>query len=282
LLFSRSLHYGMQHLKGSKKRHDWIEEIKLSLNTYARDYDSSSISKVVMGGVAWKLEDIEQTISKALGLNVTIITPLQNISITQKAKIDFGRLDHPLSFSSVIALALSYQQLKINLLPFSVQTTLKKKAEYKNLINTTILIGCIILIFSVLIAKKLHDKKVILKTLNQKLSAIAPEAEDLDKKAKMTRVVIQQLEAEGSCLDIIREVHSITPSKIYLTKFIFTDGKGIVLKGSSPNMSQIFKYITIVEGSGYFANAQLRYASKRKTKGADLTDFEIHALLEQE
>jgi len=281
LIFSRSLGHGLQSIEDKAKIRDWIDEIKLSLNTYEHEEDPKDISEVIVTGGAGKDEsDIKEILEKELKLPVKVVPQLVNIKISANAKAKFENSGHPLSFSSVLALASDYKKLQINLLPASIQSIQKKKTKYRNLAKIAILSGCLLLVIVGLFFKKLHDKEVYLKILKQKLQVIAPEADNLDKKSKMSRMVVQKLKAEGSCLDIIREVYAVTPSNIYLTQVIFDRGKGVTLKGSSPGMAQVFGYISTLEKSKYFKDVQLRYASKRKTKNSDLTDFEVYSPLE--
>lgn len=280
VVFSRSLHHGLEGFEDRDKRSAWIDEIKLSFSTYAREKGSSEIAYAVLTGAAWKKEGtIDKVLGKELKMPIEVVYPLTGVRITPGAEAKFSKADYLVSFSSVIALALNYEQLDINLLPSKVKLLQKKRLKYRNLINIGILAACVILALSLFMLKKLHDKQVYLRLLKIKLKSIAPEAEVLNKKAKMARMVKDHLRAEGSCLDILRETYAVTPRNVYLTKFIYDKGKGITLKGSSPNMSQVFKFITVLEGSEYFKNVQLKYASKRKRKDVDLTDFEIYASL---
>lgn len=279
IIFSRSINYGLQSFGDKDKIKSWIEELKLTLNTYAREKDSVNIAKAILTGAAYLEKVAERILNEELGLPVEVVYPLQNINVIPKLESGFKRSDYALSFSSVIAMALDYRRLKINLLPQRIKVSQEKKSKYKTLASIVILTICVTLVLGIFLFKKLHDKGVYLSLLKEKLASVAPEAEILDKKAKIARIIKEQLKAEGSCLDIIREMHAITPQNIYLTKLIYDEGKGVTLKGSSPNMSQVFKYIIVLESSEYFENVKLRYASKRKKKGIDLTDFEIYSTL---
>ena len=70
LIFSRSLHHGLKNLEGEKQKRNWIEEIKLSFNTYAREKNSVDITKAVLTGAAWKKADLDRVLSEDLKLPV--------------------------------------------------------------------------------------------------------------------------------------------------------------------------------------------------------------------
>lgn len=133
LVFSRSLHQGLKTFEN--KTEDLIEEIKLSFNTYAREKDSADIGMTVLTGVAWRKANLDKALHGELKFPIEAIYPLQNIRITEEARSKFEGSDYPVSFSNVIAIALSYQELKINLLPPSIQSSLERKTRYKRIIN---------------------------------------------------------------------------------------------------------------------------------------------------
>jgi len=275
VVFSRSLHHGLDDYNDEAKKAAWMDEMKLTLSTYAREKDSSLISNAVLTGAAWKKEGIDGFLSTGLNIPVGAIYPLSGLLVEPEAESKFGKAGYTVSFSSVIALAMDYQRMDINLLPRPVKASHERKVQYRSLANVGILMLCFALILSIFTLKKLHDKRVYLNLLKNKLEAIAPEADALNKKAKIAKMVREHLKAEGSCLDIMRETYAVIPSNIFLTRYIYEEGKGITLKGSSPSMSQVVKLVPILEKSKYFKEVQLRYASKRKKKGVDLTDFEI-------
>jgi len=275
VVFSRSLHHGLDDYGDEAKKATWMDEMKLTLSTYAREKDSSLISNAVLTGAAWKKEGIADFLSNGLNIPVDIIYPLSGLLVLPEAESRFGKAGYTVSFSSVIALAMDYQYMDINLLPRPVKASHQRMVQYRSLANVGILALCLALILSIFTLKKLHDKRIYLNLLKNKLEAIAPEADALNKKSKIAKMVREHLKAEGSCLDIMRETYAVIPSNVFLTRYIYEEGKGITLKGSSPSMSQVVKLVPLLEQSKYFKEVQLRYASKRKKKGVDLTDFEI-------
>jgi len=277
--FSRSLNFGAKTLGDETKRASWLDEVKLTLGTYAREKGSSPVTGVVMTGASWMLKDIDKLVSDEVKAPVKVVYPLEKIKVSKEATSEFERMRPMASFSGVTALALDYEHLDINLLPQPIKVKQKRKLQYRSFIKIAVLAGCLLAVLFVLTLKKIHDKEIYLRLLDKRLSFIQPEADALDRKAKMARMVKEHLKAEGSCLDILREIYALTPVKIFLTKYTYEDGKGLSLKGSSPSMSQVLTYRDALEASEYFEGVQLRYASKRKKKGVDVTDFEIYVPL---
>ena len=56
----------------------------------------------------------------------------------------------------------------------------------------------------------------------------------------------------------------------------------LVLRGVSNNMPAVFTFVSALEESEYFQNVKTKYATQRKAKGREVTDFEISCLLEQD
>ena len=51
--------------------------------------------------------------------------------------------------------------------------------------------------------------------------------------------------------------------------------KEVILKGNAPSMTLVFSFVPILNKSEFFENAQVKYATQRKTRRGELTDFEI-------
>jgi len=279
VIFSRSLNQGIRDFDDPNKRKTWIDDIKLSLSTYVRESGLARVTAAALTGSAWRREGMDKVFSGELNMPVGIIYPLKVGNVSAETESRFGRAGYLVSLSSVIALALDHSRFEVNLLPSQVKISQKKTVQLRKLIKIAVCAACFILALSFLVGKKINDKKTYLGLLKERLETIAPEAEELNKKAKMARMVKEHLKPEGSCLDIIREAYALIPQNIHLTRLVYDGTKAVTLKGSSPNMSGVFKFVTVLEGSEYFENVQLRYASKRKAKGADLTDFEVYAPL---
>ncbi len=64
------------------------------------------------------------------------------------------------------------------------------------------------------------------------------------------------------------------PPQIYLALYTYEEDR-VDLKGTATVLSDVFKFVTILENSPYFQNVEVRYATKRKIGDQELVDFEI-------
>ncbi len=70
------------------------------------------------------------------------------------------------------------------------------------------------------------------------------------------------------------------PAKTALNVFIYDDAQGVTIKGSSPAMSEVFALIPKLENSAYFENVTSRYATQRRIRGQEITEFHIECIME--
>ena len=63
--------------------------------------------------------------------------------------------------------------------------------------------------------------------------------------------------------------------EILITNLNFLKDERLTIKGRTAQMSDIFKFITLLEDSPYFKDIQTRYTTRRQFKGVDLNEFEL-------
>jgi Tfp pilus assembly protein PilN len=49
----------------------------------------------------------------------------------------------------------------------------------------------------------------------------------------------------------------------------------ITLRGQAQSMSDVFKFITTLDNSGYFKDIQTKYTTKKRIADTDISEFEI-------
>lgn len=262
LVFTRNISLGADDLPQAQDK--LIEELKRSLAAYQKDETGGEPSGIILAGATQNLKDLGATLEKEFSLSVEVIAPLE---------------DMPVSFTAVRGLVTSRDRLKINLLPKDVQETHKHLARKRELISTGVLVIFVLVAGSGVLSKKLYDKGRYLRVLDRELQKTDLQANNLEKMRRQLKVIKSQMSMEGSSLDILRELYKVIPKELSLTAFTFEQGRMVILNGMSKSMADVFKFVTTLEKSSHFQNVQVKYTTKRKTRGAELTDFQINCPL---
>ena len=145
----------------------------------------------------------------------------------------------------------------------------------KQLFKTIALAAVVFILCFGLVSFNLYKKKEAISRLDAELAKVNPTAKETQDIKNKIAIIKAQLDDEHSCLEVLREIHEITPPNIYLINFMFEDEKEVILKGNAPSMSLVFSFVPILNKSEFFENAQVKYATQRKTRRGELTDFEI-------
>ena len=104
-----------------------------------------------------------------------------------------------------------------------------------------------------------------------------PEVAAAKKMAKDIGIVRQVMARKPLAIDIISEIYGITPAGVSLNMIDFESGKSLTARGSAPTLSDVFKYVTLLENSPYFESVKVKYANKRASERGEIADFEITA-----
>jgi hypothetical protein len=161
------------------------------------------------------------------------------------------------------------------LLPEAIREDRRIELIKKNvMVGLTVSILIIMTVFGIVL-KKLHDKNAYISYVNSEIVKIEPQIKSAKKMAKIIDLVTSKVAERPLSIDLVSEIFKITPSGIALSTMEYEKGKTITLRGTAANLSDIFKYVTILEKSVYFENVKVKYANKRAGQVADVADFEI-------
>ncbi|MFH1621949.1 MAG: pilus assembly protein PilM [Candidatus Omnitrophota bacterium] len=250
-----------------------VNEARLSIDYYHKQETSQQINKIVLTGDKSGVSDLAPLFESEFNLPVEIIDHLQNLDL-DKGAIDLDKKDN-VSFSSVSGLVLTEKLPEINLCPQEIKNKILYLEKKNQLVKSLVSLLFGVLILTAVFTLNFNNKNNIISILDNKIEEIKPTAEEIQTIKNKIAIINSQLSTENSCIEILRELHKITPAEISLETFIFEDQGEVTLKGTSPAMSLVFSFVPILNKSTFFENIQVKYATQRKTKIEELTDFEI-------
>jgi len=283
VIFIRSIPIGMTQLKSEKEIYEkrFVDEIKKSLEAYLGEDIEKIPNMLVLTGAEDKLRGIEILLNNTLHLPVKLWTYFENVNISEKAYKQ-ASMAKSVSFLDVVASVLNCAEMKINLIPEEVKVRKSIEERGRDLIKTGVFILTIfILAFFILICRIIFEGEY-LKNLNSRYAILDKEADKLEKYFVRIGAVKNYITKRGSSLDVLAELHSITPLDIELSEVRYDDQGKISVKGTAGAMSSVFSFVDNMDKSKYFEAAKSKYTTKRKEGAKDLTDFEIAASIKRQ
>lgn len=288
LLFSRSFSIGklprLLEAEDSQKEafQFWqdrlIEEVRRTYATYKSEKLGPRFGKLVLVGEEKTAKELSQKIETEFNVPVEIYEPFENLIVEENIKKG-EILQQNISITSCLGIALAPASNRIDLLPAKLRRDRELQKKKKSLLLAVFLSLFSFLLAGSLFAKEIYDKKKLAAELEERIKITQSNADALEDMSEKTKLIKKQLDFRGSCLDILYEIYNIVPAQVSIMILTFDEDKLVTLRGSSKNMNDVFNLVDTLEKSDYFQGVEVRYASKRKVKGIELTDFQIQCPL---
>ncbi|MFC1646233.1 pilus assembly protein PilM [Candidatus Omnitrophota bacterium] len=271
-IFSRS--FSLVYLQNeSQIKSKIIDEARLSIESYRKQETFQQIERIVLTGDKDRVSGLSKLFTDEFGLPVDVIDHLENLDF--KKGMDKSRIKRDYSFASSCGLALSQKSPQVNLCPQETKDKILYLAKRRELLKTVTLALSAILVFASILGFNFYQKKKIINILDRQIEETGPAAKEIKDIKNKIAVINAQLNKSNSCIEILGEIHQITPIDINLNTFIFEESKEVVIKGTAKVMSLVFRFVPILNKSSFFEDVQVRYATQRKLVTGELTDFEI-------
>lgn len=279
-IFVRSIPIGALHIMEDREgyKSKFVEEIRRSLEAYQTEDIEKTPNRLVLTGAIEELKDVEATLNDNLHLPISAVSYLQDLTVSEEALKVMQQAKHS-SFLDVIAPLISWEDLKVNLIPEEIKLRKSLEERAKELIKTGVyILTLFVLIFSLLISK-IHFKSVYLEKVNKEFYSLDKEARQLEDSFSKINLIKKYLLNRGYSLGVLTELYNVTPIDLKISEIKFSMEDKFSIKGTAGSMSTVFTFVDNMEKSEYFKDVNTRYTTKRKDGLKDVTDFEIVCLL---
>ena len=256
------------------------EEINRSLSAYQNETAGIKPKNAIFTGASEYLEHIDEDFLNNFPFKSIKYQQNKAIQLKNSSAIkleDFQKI----SFASLMGAACSQKKPLFNLLPEDILAK-RGKAAYKQEIRKTA-VFLILIIFTITYAMytNIQMRKNAVFQLNKELSRLSADVGRIEKMAKKIAYVHSQAGQSSSCLDVFSEVFRVAQEEVSLVSFSYNSNKSLILKGRAKSLSGVFNFVSVLEESPIFKEAQLRHSFERKIQGESLADFDIICQLEE-
>ncbi len=281
LIFTRSVAFLAADLN-SAKLDSLVEEFRKTFATLQRDQVVSEIGKIYIASAAPESGLLADKLRQEFPCAIELVNPLREISFEKGLIVPPVLHQGNCSGSAILGLVLGAEQEGINLLPAEVKEEEKKKNKAKDLVFLGVILFLLLVISCGAFVFKIYKKELYLKKLDATLKADNPKAKEVESALKKLTLIRERLNPRSSSIDVIYELYNLIPEGVSLSIFSFDEAELITLQGVAVNMSDVFNFQGILEKSLHFKNVEVKYASKRKVRGSEVTDFRITCAVENE
>jgi len=273
LVFSRSIPFGIKDVN-TENSENFIQQFNLTLATFKKERPEQQISKIALFYFG-PIEGFAERLEKELSLPVEIIDPHKVVSLEKGLALPEGIVTEACSSSVALGFTAATKGKLIDLLPLGVHEEKKKHIKYKRLISLGIVLILALSSIMMGVFTKMHKKEQYIRILEGSLNQAAPDVKYVQEMTKKLQLVKERLNPKVLTIDILTELYKAIPEKMSLDTLEMDEGGNLFLEGIALAMSDVVVFQKSLTRSRYFSKVEIKYATKKKKKGKQVTDFKI-------
>lgn len=275
IVFSRVIALGSEGLSDESKWPKFIGEIKQTIVISQGEEVLQKPARIFISGAVDKLKALAAKVEFEFNLPAQTVEPLANLALAKEVEKRPADMFSSVSFSGSLGLGLEAEKKKINFVLPEAQIRKALRERGREMIFLASGIMYVILIVCGIYLEKMHNRQAYLGMLKSRHEKIAEEAGGLNEKMERIKRIKAKLDTRFSSLNCLYEISKLMPPEIVLVNLNFQKDDKVNIKGQSREMSDVFKFITILEGSSLFKDVSTRYTTRKKLKDNDIIEFEL-------
>jgi hypothetical protein len=250
-------------------------EISKTRNAYRKEVFYKDPEKIVIFGSPEKFQCLLEIVKKQTTIPVEISAYWQRLSFSEALLNQVSGSSG--SYANLVGLGLKSIPESLSLLPPEIRSRKRNSLKARERLRVVYFFSSIAIIFSLGILKNIYNKTRFLSYIKVELNKIEKDARAIGELQKRIEFVEKSHQKKPSALDILYELHQIIPAEVILTDFSYDESGQIVLRGQTPQMNNVFEFVTQLEKSAVFRGFEIKvkYSSNKKSSVGDLIDFEI-------
>lgn len=285
LLFCRNISLGFSQSlnRMDEWQKEFVEQMNHSIYAYQNEMMTKDIGKIIITGVEILTAEFNgPALKDKLALPVEIIPQFKDIPVELESGHEYKTNAKNVSLAALLGFVLTGSEQKINLVPQEILIERGVKERGRELYLFGVYLVLILVTVSSLFLGRMYNKEQYLNQLKQETIGIQEEVNRLDGMMDEVELSKKRSLTKDLSLNLLYGIHKVVLPEVHLMSISFNGKDYLVLRGVSNNMPAVFTFVSALEESEYFQNVKTKYATQRKAKGREVTDFEISCLLEQD
>jgi len=281
--YTRNILIGTNHLmdKEEKWKDKFVEEIGHSIELFQNEERDVKTGIVYLSGAARNVVDFDLYLAAQLNITAEFTNPFNNIKMHSDIRIFTEEECVFVSPSPLLGMAIKGKDLQLDLTSSELRIKKEMELKRKQITLTGILMAAMVIVGSLVLLIAMYTKNSFLVVIKKNIKQIEKEAGYVERMRKHIDLVEDRLDAEQRSINVLYEVHALTPKEIHFTNINIVEKKRTVLQGRAIAMSNVFSFVTTLENSPYFENVTTTYTTTKKDRGKEYTKFEIICMYEK-
>jgi len=282
--YTRNILIGTNHLmdKEEKWREKFAEEVGHSIELFHNEERDVKISQIFLSGAARNIVDLDRYLNTQLNIPSESTNPFNNLKLHSDIRIFTEEETVFVSPSPLLGMTVKSRDLQLDLTSGELRIQKEMELKRKQITLMGILAGAVIMVGSLVLLIAMYTKNSYLNEIKKNIAQIAKEAGYVERMRKHIDLVEDRLDAEHRSLNILYEVHGLTPNEIHFTNINIEESKRTILQGRAQAMSNVFSFVTTLEESPFFESVSTTYTTTKKDQGEEYTKFEIICMFENQ
>ncbi len=284
LYYTRNILIGANHLleEGGKWRDKFVEEVSHSMELYHNEERDIELDRVFISGAAKNIQSLSGALTGQLNLPVTVAEAVNNIKIRANVRAFRDEDCVFVSPSPLLGMAIKSESLQLDLTSNELRIQKEMERKRKQITLMGVLAASVVLVLSMLLLIRVYFKNTYLTQIKKEIAKIEKVAGYVERMRRHIYLVESRLDAKRRSINVLHEVHKLTPREIYFTNINIEEDEKTILQGRAKEMSNVFSFVTILENSPYFENVKTTYTTTKKDQNEEYTKFEIICMYEKE
>ncbi len=280
LTFTRSLLFGARNQAADQAsgggQAEMLKEVQESLERYRNENPEDGVGLLLVGGSLDAVAALTPVFTDALRVQVVACDPLA-ATAPNYSGLDAVRRS---SFTAVLGAALEPEKVELDLIPpeEKMERAMEEKRVQLNLLG--LLAITLISVISLTIFVNLHYKNLKVQAIEAAIAEIKPAADSVNEMKSRMELINRRLDARSAPLNMIAEIHRITPPEIQVTSLRMVAAGQVGITGRGSAMADVFRYVEVIERSDLFQGVTAPYTSVKKIDNREYAEFRISCLYE--
>jgi Tfp pilus assembly protein PilN len=177
-------------------------------------------------------------------------------------------------------MAVRHKDLYLDLTSNELRIQKNMEEKRQQITWTGILAASLIMVVSLIVLIQVYFKTAYLEQIKKEIAKIEKVASRVERMRRQVYLVESRLDAKLRSINVLKEIHQLTPREIYYTNIDIEEEGKAVLQGRAAEMSNVFSFVTVLENSPYFQSVKTTYTTTKKDETGEYTKFEIICMLE--
>jgi len=253
------------------------EEISKTLDAYGKEVGGQEIARVVILDKNGQLGSLPEELRPGLKQEIAILPYLDKITISAACRQAAAASRD--SFAGLFGIGTErFIPPEMNLLPASLKTEINRYAKAVSYLRPAIAGAAAAVMLLAAAMKSLDNKTLYLSQLKKELASCSKEAAPLEEIERRLDMLRERASRKQAFIDIFYELIESLPREVSLVNVSYEEGADLSLRGQCADLNPVLGMVAEIEKKPLFKgySVKVRYATKKKTRGGELLDFEVN------